>query len=187
MKSYLPYLEDRLTKLKELRNSAVRKPEELLSQLGIKLIIGDAREAHYAEGSLDLIHSNNTFEHIPKDILFQILKQFNKGLSVTSGVMSHFIDMSDHFAHFDGSITEYNFLQFSKAQWGRIDNTIQPQNRMRLKDYLHMYSELGITVRECTRKRSNIPDLKMSSIHDEYSDYSEEELSITHATIVSMK
>ena len=48
------------------------------------------------------------------------------------GLHSHFIDMSDHFAHMDSSISIYHFLRYSEAQWKRIDNSIQPQNRWRL-------------------------------------------------------
>ncbi len=60
--------------------------------------------------SVDFICSNNTFEHIPADILSAILREFKRVIK-PGGLMSHFIDMSDHFAHFDSRITIYNFLE----------------------------------------------------------------------------
>ncbi len=62
--------------------------------------------------------------------------------------MSHFVDMSDHFAHIDPSISVYHFLRFTERQWRWIDNGIQPQNRMRADDYLQLYADLDIPVME---------------------------------------
>ena len=67
--------------------------------------------------SVDFICSNNTFEHIPQEILRDILVEFKRVLH-PNGLMSHFIDMSDHFAHFDSRITIYNFLQIQQKNLG---------------------------------------------------------------------
>lgn len=115
--------------------SANKSINELLALLNIELLIGDITKVDIQQlPKIDLINSNNTFEHIPPQILHVILEYFHK-IIAKDGVMSHFIDMSDHFAHLDKSISAYNYLKFSEFQWKLIDNSIQPQNRLRICDY----------------------------------------------------
>lgn len=99
--------------------------DDLLKIFKINPIVGDARQINFEDNSIDFICSNNTFEHIYKEVLEGILKEFHRVVKKKGGLMSHFIDMSDHFAHYDQSINIYNFLQFSPSAWNRIDNSIQ--------------------------------------------------------------
>lgn len=101
--------------------------------------------------------------------------------------MSHFIDMTDHFAHFDKSITIYNFLRYSDRVWRLIDNDIQPQNRMRLRDYLDMYERLGIPIITTSIKEGRVKDLRTVRVHEKYGSYRETELIISHAYVISGK
>jgi len=84
------------------------------------------------DNNIQLISSNNTYEHIYPEVLGGIIQRM-WALLAPGGIMSHFIDMSDHFAHMDRGIDIYNFLRFSEKQWDLIDNRIQPQNRWRLQ------------------------------------------------------
>lgn len=147
-------------------------------------LLKDARDTGFTTQSIDYICSNNTFEHIPKAILIGILKEFRRIIK-QEGVMSHFVDMSDHFAHFDQSINIYNFLRFSEKQWQRIDNAIQPQNRMRFKDYLAIYEDLKIPVTDTEVRPGDIELLGQVRLSPQYQGYSEEELAISHGYIVS--
>ena len=99
--------------------------------------------------------------------------------------MSHFIDMSDHFAHFDSSITIYNFLKFSSKTWGIMDNSIQPQNRLRHRDYLEMYSQSGLPVSHEEIRKGSLEELESVEVHPEFSGYSKPELAISHSYIIS--
>lgn len=157
--------------------------KEICSAFGLQLWIGDARKLPLDNNSVDFICSNNTFEHISQPVLKQILSEF-KRVSNGGGLMSHFIDLSDHFAHFDRSISIYNFLRFSRARWNLIDNSIQPQNRMRWKDYTMLYEELGIPVSEEIIWPYDLS--KLERVHPEFSDYSREELAISHGYIISI-
>jgi len=152
--------------------------------IGLKLLLQDARSLKLEDSSIDLICSNNTFEHIFPNVLEGILKEFLRVIK-PEGVMSHFIDMSDHFAHFDHDITIYNFLRYSHNKWKMIDNDIQPQNRLRFKDYLRMYKENNIPIIETEHRNGSINDLRKQNIHAEYQNYSEAELAISHCYIIS--
>ena len=101
--------------------------------------------------------------------------------------MSHQIDMSDHFAHLDKSITIYNFLQYTDAQWNRIDNSIQPQNRLRIADFRRLHQQAGFKVLEELNRPGSISDLKKGKLADKYKTYSDADLAVSHTLMVSKK
>ena len=136
------------------------------------------------DDSVDFICSNNTFEHIPETVLPGILREFKRVLK-PFGAMSHFIDMSDHFAHSDPGISIYHFLKFSKKRWDLIDNRLQPQNRLRFRDYLDMYQEAGIPVTPEITGKGDPAQVAGMKIDGEFSGYSAEELAISHAYVIT--
>lgn len=158
--------------------------EDINRLIGLTPLITDARKLPLKKQSVDFICSNNTFEHIPLEVLTGILQEF-KRVQDPDGLMSHFIDMSDHFAHFDPAITIYNFLKYSKKKWGLVDNSIQPQNRLRFRDFLELYQELGLPVKHQEIREGSLQDLEKVKVHPEFSGYSPEELAISHAYIIS--
>ncbi len=166
--SYVHYDPQRLAELKNIAEDESLSLEEILGRLRMQYLIEDARELSLANASIDLVNSNNTFEHIYPDILEGILKEFVRIVKKDGGVMSHFIDMSDHFSHLDTSITPFNFLKFSDTQWQRIDNSLQPQNRMRLAEYENLYHKLGIPITELKTRKGSLSDLSSISLSDKY-------------------
>jgi len=177
--------EERWNTLVEIdQNPGNHNLETINKSIGLKLLLQDARSLKLKDQSIDFICSNNTFEHIYPNVLNGILLEFKRVIK-PGGVMSHFIDMSDHFAHFDKSITIYNFLKYSEKKWKLIDNDIQPQNRLRFKDYLTMYEKIALPITETEIRKGNLEDLRKQKIHQEYSNYSEAELAISHCYIIS--
>lgn len=85
-------------------------------------------------------------EHIPADVLERILVRFRE-LSATGTVMSHLIDLCDHYAYID-SVSVYHFLKYSDRAWRWIDNDIQPMNRLRASEYRALYERAGIPITE---------------------------------------
>lgn len=169
-----------------LKNSDLFTESEILRTLFLKLTIVDAGKTNFNTGYFDLVHSNNTFEHIYPDVLKNILTEFVRIIKKNGGVMSHFIDMSDHFAHFDKSITIYNFLQFSPSKWKWIDNSIQPLNRLRLPDYLKMYKGLNIPASLIENRPGNINEINSLKIDNSFKKYSNQELAVSHSYIYSI-
>ena len=165
-------------------HSAQYNRAQILERIQLELIVGDARKLNLESNSFDYICSNNTYEHIYPTILKDIVKEFKRVLK-PSGLMNHFIDMTDHFAHFDKSINHYNFLRFSDKAWKRIDNSIQPQSRSRLKDYKEMYKNLDIPIIEEIIWPYDIQLLDKISLDQKWDGYSKTELGIIHAYLVS--
>ncbi len=183
--AWLNPLPERLEQLRALAPKAEALPfKELTAALHIEYLLQDARRLTLPDGSVDLIHSNNTFEHIYPDILSGILPEFRRVLR-PGGVQSHFIDLSDHFAHFDKSISIYHFLRFSPAAWRWIDNSIQPLNRLRLPDYLRLYAEVGIPVTELSTRPGSLEELRREPVHAVFQANSEAENAVSHCHIAS--
>ena len=158
---------------------------EILIRFLMHYFVEDARKLSLKDNSIDLVNSNNTFEHIYPEILKPILLEFKRVVNKKHGVMSHAIDMTDHFAHFDKSITIYNFLKYSEKQWRMIDNTIQPQNRLRFGDYLTMYEELNIPITHTEHSPGNIDEAKSVSLHKDFLEKNLKDIAISHCHIVS--
>lgn len=171
-----------IVSLSERRDSITK--QDLLDKLNLRTMVCSANRTGLPDQSFDFICSNNTFEHIYPEMLGAILTEF-KRLMKPDGMMSHHIDMSDHFAHFDSSISIYNFLKFSRKKWALIDNRIQPQNRLRYSDYIAMYSRLKIPVTETKIWEGNVAELTKLNIAPEFAYYSARDLAISHAYIVS--
>ncbi len=147
LKEYVAVNNERMRALKDLfANYDSYTLQQVLQKLNVTYLVEDARKLSLQNDSIDLVNSNNTLEHIYPEILIPILKEFKRVVKKQQGVMSHAIDMSDHFAHFDKSISIYNFLLFSTTQWKWIDNSIQPQNRLRFSDYQKIFSDLQLPI-----------------------------------------
>ena len=186
LQTYLPVIkQDRLEVLKAAL-ALNGEPERILETMHIKTTVGDARKMIFEDGKMDLINSNNTFEHIPEFILIDILKDFRRVLKA-DGIMSHQIDMSDHFAHLDKSITIYNFLQFTEGQWNSIDNSIQPQNRLRINDYRRLHDQAGFKVLEELNRPGSVADLKKVALNANYKANTDADNAVSHTLMVSIK
>lgn len=131
LKDYIKIISERFQIIETiLDNFEDYSLDQILKSLKLKYLIEDARNLTLKSNS---INSNNTFDYIYPDILIPILKDFKRVIR-KDGVMSSFIDVSDHFAHFVKSINIYNFLKFSDTKWKWIDNFIQPQSRIIIYD-----------------------------------------------------
>ena len=170
---------------KILNNSGKYDQSAINRTIGLNTLLCDAQNLPFSSNSFDFICSNNTFEHVDKEVLKGILREFKRVLK-KDGLMSHFIDLSDHFAHFDHSISIYNFLKFSQKQWSLIDNSIQPQNRMRFEDYRNMYHELQIPISEENIRKGDLAALSTVNVHPEFAHHPPEALAISHGYMVSV-
>lgn len=155
-----------------------------LSQLNIVPVNGDARKMDFKNDVFDLICSNNVFEHIPRFILLPILKEFRR-VGKEGSAMSHFVDMSDHFSHLDKNISIYNFLKYSASEWKWIDNSVQPQNRMRIYDFRDLYKEAGITISKEINRPGDAALLAQIRLAAPYRDQPADLTAISHTLLMT--
>jgi SAM-dependent methyltransferase len=131
-------LENRLAELRR-----VSTIEDLFHTAGIEYYAPcDCAETCLNAHSIDIHYSYTVFEHIPGGTLEAILREANRLLS-NGGVALHHIDLSDHFAQVDPSITPANFLRYSDSDWSRYSGTPWSyHNRLREDEYRALFERV---------------------------------------------
>ena len=156
---------------------------QVLQQLHLDIRTGSQAYDGIVSGSVHYVCSNNTLEHVYPDDLRKIFRHFKRVLH-EDGLMSHFIDMTDHYAHFDPSISVYHFLRFSTAQWNIINNSIQPMNRLRLYEYMELFDQLGFLQLDVVQWPNKIDELRQIRIGSTYRNVPVELLAPCHAYLI---
>jgi SAM-dependent methyltransferase len=119
---------------------------ELEQRFGISYLAPrDARATGLEAESIDFITSTDVCEHIPEHDLAQIFREC-KRLLRPGGAISCRIDLQDHYAYFDSSLSRYHFLRFSDRAWGLVNSPLHFQNRLREPDYRRLVEEAGLEV-----------------------------------------
>jgi SAM-dependent methyltransferase len=119
---------------------------ELDERLGIAYLAPrDARDTGLPVESIDFVSSTDTCEHIPEDDLAQIFHECHRLLR-PGGAFSCRIDLQDHYAYFDRSLSKYNFLRYSDGVWRVVNSPLHFQNRLRSPDYLRLVRDAGFEV-----------------------------------------
>ena len=99
--------------------------------------------------------------------------------------------MSDHFCHQDNSISAINFLRYSEKQWRSIaGNEFAYCNRLRVSDYLRLFSEAGFAVikNETKLDESCIMLVRKGfPVSPDFSKYTVEELCAASLSVVLEK
>lgn len=157
--------------------SGDKSMDEMLTGLGIELLLTDARSVDLPSDSIDLFVSNHTLEHIPGPVITGILAEFRR-LGTKDAVMVHNIDLSDHYAGFDGSIGVYNFLQFDEKRWRLFNNDVQYLNRLRMPDFRSIHSEAGWDVYDEDNLQKPVEELRSIALAPEFRHYDEDDLAI---------
>jgi hypothetical protein len=138
--------------------------------------------------SIDYQASRSVFEHIPPEILKDILLE-GKRPSNRGGLSIHVIDFSDHFSHSDSSISAINFLRFSESEWKRYaGNRYAYHNRLRIDDFIDLFNNVGLKVLflETCIDQTALEKLKKGfSLDEKFSSKSEETNTTSSATIVA--
>jgi SAM-dependent methyltransferase len=124
----------------------VSSPAELDERLGIAYLAPrDARDTGLPGESIDFVSSTDTCEHIPEHDLARIFRECRRLLR-PGGAFSCRIDLQDHYAYFDRSLSTYNFLRYSDSAWRVVNSPLHFQNRLRWPDYMRLVREAGFQV-----------------------------------------
>jgi SAM-dependent methyltransferase len=161
---------------------------ELEERFGIHYLAPcDARDTGLAGGSVDFVSSTDTCEHIPADDLAAIFRECRRLLR-PGGAFSCRIDLQDHYAYFDRSLSRYNFLRFSDRTWRLVNSPLHHQNRLRAPDYLRLVRDAGF---ELVLERPSGPseegrdELRELPLAPRFRGYTPEELGVTILSFVA--
>jgi SAM-dependent methyltransferase len=126
----------------------LRTLHDLEHHFGIRYLAPrDARATGLPSSSVDFASSAATLEHIPAIDLVPLLAECRRLLR-PDGAMSSRIDLRDHYAHFDPTISPYNFLRFGMRTWRILNPPLHHQNRLRRPDYLEAFATAGFHIVE---------------------------------------
>ncbi len=148
----------------------------------------DALDSGLPGSSVDAVTTTLVLEHISRDVLRGLLREWRRVLK-PGGLMSHIVDHSDHYSHFDRSISPVHFLKFSAPTWALLSSSLSYCNRLRECDYLAMFSEQGFEichVASDTDPRA-LSAVASMSLAPEFCTISPRDLSITTSHIVAKK
>lgn len=148
----------------------------------------DASKTRLPDGSVDYVFANAVLEHIPKDILIDILKECGR-IVATDGILAFEIDYRDHCR--SRNISPYYFLRFSESEWERMYPP-DGHNRMRHVDFRNLFLESGYEIvvdRPFTpfdpdfslqnhSKEELLTQIQETPLSEEFSNYSREELAV---------
>ena len=114
----------------------------------------------------------------------------DRRLRRTGRAFSCRIDLQDHYAYFDRSLSRYNFLRFSDGTWRLVNSPLHFQNRLRSPDYLRLVREAGL---ELVVERPSGPsdegreELRSRPLAKRFRGYSEDELGVTVLSFVARR
>lgn len=149
----------------------------------------DARNTGLKTGSIDVITSTNTLEHISTHDIRKILLECHR-LLCNDGLMSFFIDYKDHYSYFDQNISTYNFLQYSDRTWMFFNPSLHYQNRLRHGDYLHLFRQAGFEILDERRTDGTAADLEIIerlSLDKRFESYTTADLAVRSSHIILKK
>jgi SAM-dependent methyltransferase len=167
---------------------AVASVAELEPRFGIRYLAPcDARATGLPAGSVDFVSSTDTCEHIPRDDLAAIFAECRRLLR-PGGAFSCRIDLQDHYAYFDRSISRYNFLRFSDRTWALVNSPIHFQNRLRAPEYLRLVRDAGFEVvveNPSGPSEQGLRELEALPIAEPFRVYPPEDLGVTIVSFVA--
>jgi hypothetical protein len=131
------------------------------------------------DGKVDCSCSNEVLEHVPPDQLVDLLAGLR---AVTTGITTHSIDYSDHYARSDKTVSRLNFLRYSDAEWRKFNPPMQYVNRLRHSDYLRLFRQAGFTILE----QSTVPgEAPPDFVADRFREYTPDDLFAVKGRIIA--
>ena len=186
LQTYLPDIESDKWKIFQEGIRAGLSSTELYAKLNIHLIKGEAATLPAMPEEIDLIHSNNTFEHIPSEELPSLLLAIRDRLAA-GGLSSHYIDLTDHYSYFDSRLSPLNYLRFSASQWHWIENSFQSQNRLRVNQWWELMAKAGLPVLWQENESGESKDLAKLPLASPFKEMRDEEMLVRYTHLVSQK
>jgi hypothetical protein len=184
--------EDRFGQLLEYGNSKNINKKDFLKMCQIEYIApGDAAKTQLENGSIHYHVSHTVYEHIPLNIIKDILNEGNRIIG-SDGIFINTIDYGDHFSYMDKNISIINFLQYNDNEWEKYaGNRYMYMNRARHDEFLALFKEAGHEFIEIDPHRNKEAEemLKNGKIKPDkkFNGKGDDVLSITEALFVTRK
>jgi len=176
---------------RELRppGGPISRLEELEERFGIRYLAPcDARGTGLPAESIDFVSSTDTCEHIPGAELAEIFRECHRLLR-PGGAFSCRIDLQDHYAYFDRSLSKYNFLRYSDRTWSLVNSPLHHQNRLRSPEYLQLVRDAGfelVVEQPSGPSEAGLKELESLPLAPRFRRFPPEELGVTVLSFVAV-
>ncbi|WP_428231291.1 hypothetical protein [Flavobacterium sp.] len=129
---------------------------------------------------VDIVFSRYVLSHMDANDVDALHKKMKSELKKGSYVI-HFISPSDLRQHSDSNLSQQAFLKYSKSEWSKIHTKFDFHNRLRLPQFLEIFKKYDYEIihleYESLSKGTKKYDLfKKIELHEDYTKYSDEEL-----------
>jgi SAM-dependent methyltransferase len=162
--------------------------EAFLDANGIDYVApGDATKTGLPDKSVDLFYSFAVLEHVPDHVAEALMTEARRVLK-PGGIWYSLIGLHDHYAGFDKSVSEVNFLRYPEWLWRLlVKNDISYHNRLRERDFLDMMARAGgeIVRINHVQRPEDVERVKAMKIDKHFAGYSPEELAVTRTEIIA--
>jgi SAM-dependent methyltransferase len=164
--------------------------EDLEDRFGIRYLAPcDARGTGLPAESIDFVSSTDTCEHIPGAELAEIFRECYRLLR-PGGAFSCRIDLQDHYAYFDRSLSKYNFLRYSDRAWSLVNSPLHHQNRLRSPEYLQLVRDAGfelVVEKPSGPSEAGLKELESLPLAPRFRRFPPEEVGVTVLSFVAVR
>jgi SAM-dependent methyltransferase len=177
---------------RELRSlgGPISRLDELEGRFGIRYLAPcDARGTGLPAESLEFVSSTDTCEHIPGADLAEIFRECFRLLR-PGGAFSCRIDLQDHYAYFDRSLSRYHFLRYSDRAWSLVNSPLHYQNRLRSPEYLQLVRDAGfelVVEKPSGPSEEGRTELARLPLAERFRDFTPDELGVTVLSFVAVR
>lgn len=138
--------------------------------------------------NIDIVFSRYVLSHVSPNDIEEMHKKIKRSVNKGTFIV-HFISPSDLRQHGDKSISLQDFLQYSPSQWDKIQTRFDYHNRMRLPQFIELFTKLDLEIVYLSYDRlnensKNMDLFKKLNLHEDYIKYSTEELTAGNIVIV---
>lgn len=159
--------------------------KKLYDKFNLNYVIEDKGSlSQFPSNYFNCIFSFHVLEHVPKEYTNDLANNIYRILK-PGGFSIHQIGIDDHLSHYDKRESSMNYLRYSDTIWKIFfQNEVQYFNRLLMSDWIDIFGQEGLSLREKIPEFANIDSLQ---IHSKYQRYTKEDLSCENLTIVHQK
>jgi SAM-dependent methyltransferase len=123
--------------------------DEVYDLLGFRYVVNPSGTLEkFQDHAFTVIFSSNVLEHVERSILPKFIRDFHRLLK-PGGHSIHQIDLGDHLAYYDSSVSLKNYLRYSAKTWRRyFENDVQYFNLVQRPEWLDIFQEAGFELVE---------------------------------------
>lgn len=138
----------------------------------------------FQDESFDAIFGFNVLEHCKKDTLHEFIHDFYRLLK-PGGYSIHKIDIGDHLAYYDRSVSVKHYLRYSDRVWKRwFENELQYINRVQRSEWLSIFHSAGF---ELVEEESLLCNIDTIAVDKKYEDLDRQDLECYDLWVVHRK